>query len=72
MSPSFVANELFRPFTSTKDGGFGIGTFEAKALISEMGGKMRVRSAPGFGSTFSIELPRAAESELFEPSQAAA
>jgi putative PEP-CTERM system histidine kinase len=72
MSSSFIAEELFRPFTSTKEGGFGIGTFEAKALILEMGGKLRVRSAPGAGSTFTVELAHAAENERGEMEQVAA
>jgi putative PEP-CTERM system histidine kinase len=72
MSQNFVANELFRPFSSTKDGGFGIGTFEARALITEMGGHIRVRSTPGAGSTFTIELPQADKAEHFEHTKAAA
>ena len=57
MSAAFIRNSLFRPFVSTKGGGFGIGTAEAKALIEDMGGKLRVSSIEGRGSTFTIELP---------------
>ncbi len=57
MSADFIAGQLFRPFTSTKDNGFGIGAYEARALIAAMGGRLTVRSAPGAGSTFTICLP---------------
>ena len=57
MSAAFIRNSLFRPFVSTNGGGFGIGTAEAKALIEDMGGKLRVSSIEGRGSTFTIELP---------------
>lgn len=32
MSEAFVANQLFKPFDSTKEGGFGIGAYEARTL----------------------------------------
>ncbi|MCP5396934.1 MAG: hypothetical protein H6918_09420 [Sphingomonadaceae bacterium] len=28
MSPDFIRNGLFKPFVSSKNGGFGIGAFE--------------------------------------------
>jgi putative PEP-CTERM system histidine kinase len=56
MSASFVNANLFKPFTSTKDGGFGIGAFEAQTLIAEMKGRIQVTSREGQGSTFSILL----------------
>ena len=57
MSADFVRNQLFQPFASTKDGGFGVGAFEARALISAMGGRLAVESRPGKGSRFTIHLP---------------
>src|SRR5690606_22541497 len=30
MSVDFIRNQLFQPFASTKDGGFGVGAFEAR------------------------------------------
>jgi putative PEP-CTERM system histidine kinase len=58
MSASFIEASLFKPFASTKDGGFGIGAFEAKSIITEMGGQIRVTSRPDRGTTFSIILPK--------------
>jgi putative PEP-CTERM system histidine kinase len=59
MDGDFVRNRLFQPFASTKNGGFGIGAFEARSLIAAMGGRLIVDSAPGAGTEFSIFLPAA-------------
>jgi signal transduction histidine kinase len=60
MDGDFIRNRLFQPFASTKSGGFGIGAFEARSLITAMGGRMSVDSRPGQGTTFTILLPAAA------------
>ena len=59
MDAEFVRTRLFQPFASTKKGGFGVGAFEAKSLISAMGGRLTVESKPGEGSMFTIILPAA-------------
>ncbi len=56
MSPAFVREKLFRPFVSSKSGGFGIGAFEARKLAEEMGGQLDVSSAEGRGSRFRVTL----------------
>lgn len=56
MSPEFVRGQLFRPFRSTKDGGFGIGTYQARQLAQAMGGTLSVTSRQGEGSTFTLSL----------------
>lgn len=56
MSADFIRRDLFKPFVSTKGGGFGIGAAEAKALIASMGGTVSVTSVEGGGSQFTIEL----------------
>ncbi|MCL6684428.1 XrtA/PEP-CTERM system histidine kinase PrsK [Sphingomonas alba] len=57
MTPDFVRDQLFQPFASTKDGGFGVGAFEARTLVAAMGGRLTVQSRPGKGSRFTIHLP---------------
>jgi putative PEP-CTERM system histidine kinase len=57
MDGDFIRNRLFEPFASTKPGGFGIGAFEARSLISAMGGRLSVDSRLGRGTTFTILLP---------------
>ena len=59
MDSDFVRNRLFEPFASTKDGGFGVGAFEARSLIAAMHGRLTVDSRPGHGSRFLITLPLA-------------
>ncbi len=59
MDADFVRTRLFQPFASTKQGGFGVGAFEAKSLVSAMGGRLIVESRPGKGSSFTILLPAA-------------
>jgi putative PEP-CTERM system histidine kinase len=59
MDGDFIRNRLFQPFASSKSGGFGIGAFEARSLITAMGGRISVDSRPGEGTTFTITLPAA-------------
>ncbi|WBO21909.1 XrtA/PEP-CTERM system histidine kinase PrsK [Sphingomonas abietis] len=57
MAADFVRHGLFVPFESTKPGGFGIGAFEARALIAGMGGRLEVESREGEGTRFAIIMP---------------
>ena len=60
MDASFVRDRLFRPFVSTKAGGFGLGAFEARQMVEAMGGHLLVDSREGEGTRMTIVLPRAA------------
>ncbi|MEZ5741304.1 MAG: PEP-CTERM system histidine kinase PrsK [Burkholderiaceae bacterium] len=64
MSERFLRNRLFRPFTSSKPHGMGIGTFESREYIREIGGRLDVQSLPGTGTTFRIALPQAADPQV--------
>lgn len=66
MSAEFVRNRLFRPFDSTKPGGFGIGAYEARELVKAMNGRLEVESREGLGTRFVIRLPRADAAELLK------
>ena len=57
MSAEYIRRDLFKPFSSSKAGGFGIGAFEARALAHAMGGRIDVDSKPGAGSRFTLRLP---------------
>ena len=59
MSAAFVRDRLFQPFVSTKESGFGIGAYEARALILAMGGRLDVESGEGEGTRFTLYLPAA-------------
>jgi putative PEP-CTERM system histidine kinase len=63
MSSAFIRDELFKPFRSTKNGGFGIGAFEAREIARAHGGRLDVESRPGEGSRFTITLPRARKTD---------
>lgn len=59
MSAAFIRDQLFRPFSSTKPGGFGVGVYEARQLVAAMGGAISVDSREGEGTCFRIVLPAA-------------
>ncbi|MHA7818174.1 MAG: XrtA/PEP-CTERM system histidine kinase PrsK [Erythrobacter sp.] len=64
MSPEFVRSGLFKPFVSSKKGGFGIGAFEAREMIRAMGGRLAVESREGVGTRFCVTLPVAEAANL--------
>ena len=57
MSPEFLRERLSRPFQTTKASGMGLGVFEARQYLTELGGDIRYESAIGVGTTVTIELP---------------
>jgi signal transduction histidine kinase len=59
MSAEYIRRDLFKPFSSSKAAGFGLGAFEARTLAQAMGGRIEVESKPGAGSRFTLRLPLA-------------
>ncbi len=57
MDETFIRERLFRPFDSTKGTGMGIGAYECKAYVQELGGDITVDSQLGQGSRFTLRLP---------------
>ena len=53
---------IFTPYYTSKQHGTGLGLAIVQSVISDHGGRIHVRSEPGEGTTFVIELPRNAES----------
>ncbi|PHR24436.1 MAG: hypothetical protein COA36_15465 [Desulfotalea sp.] len=49
---------LFEPFRTTKDGGSGIGLWQVKKLLTNMGGDITAQNIHGGGAQFTIRLPR--------------
>ncbi|MFN3596108.1 MAG: PAS domain S-box protein [Rubricoccaceae bacterium] len=59
--PDDVAARIFEPFFTTKAAGRGIGlglSLAYDAVVQEHGGTLRVKTAPGQGTCFTLELPR--------------
>ena len=50
-------NDIFYPFYTTKDKGTGLGLSIAYRIIEEHGGRIRVNSSPGKGTTFDVIIP---------------
>lgn len=66
MSPEFVRTRLFKPFDSTKSGGFGIGAYEARELVRAMGGGLEVESRERLGTRFVIRVPLSETAEVIQ------
>ncbi|MDD5288130.1 MAG: response regulator [Dehalococcoidales bacterium] len=62
--PRENVNKLFDPFFTTKgdNGGTGLGLSISYGIIKEHNGKIKVKSQPGKGATFIIEMPIVAPS----------
>lgn len=67
ISEEFLREKLFRPFSSDKEGGFGIGAYEAQMLARAMGGRIDVESQIGIGSRFTLYLPLAVAGQASVP-----
>jgi len=60
MTPEFIRERLFRPFDSTKGSqSMGIGAYQAREYVRQIGGQIEVSSTPGSGTRFEIRLPLA-------------
>jgi len=58
MAAEFVRTQLFRPLQTTKDSGYGIGAFQTRQLIRDMGGRLEVSSSLNQGTVMTVVLPK--------------
>ena len=57
MDRSFIENELFKPFHSTKGRtGMGIGAYQSRQIFESLGADLTVTSAVGEGTCFQVFL----------------
>ena len=52
-------DRAFEDFHTTKPAGTGLGLSVVRRLVGDLGGRLRVETVPGSGSTFTVELPSA-------------
>jgi len=57
MDDEFVRNKLFQPLNSSKETGFGMGVYQVREYVRDMGGELNVDTAPGKGTKMQITLP---------------
>jgi hypothetical protein len=57
MSDHFIRTKLFKPFTSSKKQGLGIGLYQCRKIIESHGGRIEVSSLEGSGSVFTVWFP---------------
>lgn len=57
--PREIAGDAFRPFTTTKRGGLGVGLSLSRRIVQRYGGSLRLEDAPRGGAAATIVLPAA-------------
>lgn len=57
--PEELAEQLFRPFVTTKSSGMGIGLAISRSIIEAHGGRLSMMPNPGGGTAFQFILPAA-------------
>jgi signal transduction histidine kinase len=57
MSRTFIETRLFRPFSTTKKTGIGLGLYTCREVIKASAGTIEVDSVEGAGTTFRVVLP---------------
>ncbi len=52
-----IFERFYRASTGPHSGGFGLGLWITRQIVRALNGSLEVRSAPGEGATFTVELP---------------
>ena len=62
-----LIDRIFEPFFTTRAEGTGLGLAIARSVARAHGGDIEVRSSPGLGTTFTLNLPACDEAAQLEP-----
>jgi len=57
MSEDFIRTKLFKPFSTTKKGGLGVGLAQCRGIVEAHGGTIDARSRAGEGTVFTVRVP---------------
>jgi len=57
MTQEFIATRLFKPFSSTKAHGLGVGMYQTREIINANRGLIEINSRPGEGTEIIVYLP---------------
>src|SRR6185369_8126713 len=64
--------KLFKPFSTTKKGGLGVGLAQCRGIVEAHGGTIDARSRPGEGTMFTVRVPAGGPTESGAPGARAA
>jgi signal transduction histidine kinase len=56
IAPELLRDGLFRPFSTTKRKGLGLGLYQSRSIVRAHGGDLSVKSEPGRGSVFMVAM----------------
>lgn len=59
--PAGICDQIFEPFTGTKEDGLGLGLFLARDLAERLGAAITLKESTPSGTCFEIRLPRTGE-----------
>ncbi len=62
MTEDFMRTRLFKPFSTTKKGGLGVGLAQCRGIVEAHGGTIDARSRLGEGTVFTLRVPPGAPS----------
>jgi len=54
MTSSYIRNELFKPFRTSKSHGLGIGLYQCRKIVEAHNGRIEVASVAGRGTVFTV------------------
>jgi len=64
MDAAFIRDHLFRPLRTEKADGYGLGAYQTRELVREIGGRLDVESVPGKGTMMRVVIPLAESPQL--------